>query len=182
MTVQYEVTEADYVNFNLYHEKATKIKRKAEALVFTLISAAVLCLLVMVDRLFGITVSIPLLLIRFGIAMLSTGLLLVFPIYFIHKRDVKKYLRSGRHNDFIGKQTFLFHESTFEVKNIYGMTHTYYLAVEKICLANHCLYVYIGSVKAFIVPLSAFTDDKQKQSFLSLMKQKTGLNPDPVEV
>ena len=89
---------------------------------------------------------------------------------------VKVYLKSGKHNDFIGEQTLTLSDIGIEEKNSFGISQTYYSTIEKICHSDDCLLIYIGAIKAIIIPITAFPDDKQQEDFVSLIKQKTGID------
>lgn len=43
---------------------------------------------------------------------------------------------------------------------------TKYLLVEKIAVTEKAIYIYFSSVQAYIIPVTAFLEDAEKQKFL----------------
>jgi hypothetical protein len=95
---------------------------------------------------------------------------------FLNWIGIKLQLRSGKKNDFIGNSTLFLNDDFIENANSSITSQVKYSSVEKICFGYNCFFLYIGAIKAIIVPVSAFTDDSIKQKFLYLLKQKTGLD------
>lgn len=100
---------------------------------------------------------------------------MVVYIFVVVRLLVKLMLRDGKRNDFIGKQTLTMHDEYIEDENSATSSQTKYTAVEKICYGYGCYYIYIGSMKAFVIPEASFSSEMQKQDFLSLLARKTGL-------
>lgn len=49
---------------------------------------------------------------------------------------------------------------------------TKYTLIEKIAVTEKAIYVYFSSVQAYILPITAFTDEKEKHKFLEFMELK----------
>ena len=176
MTLNYEVTEKHYIDFNLFHYKNSKIWKFIYVLRFISFIPLIHGTLVLVLN-HNIDFSE-----RIGafISGLLGSVVLIFIMFslfdFLMRWSVKAYLKSGKHNDFIGEQTLTLTDIGIEEKNSFGSSQTYYSTVEKICRNDDCLLIYIGAIKAIIIPITAFSDDKQQEVFLSLIKQKTGID------
>lgn len=50
-----------------------------------------------------------------------------------------------------------------------------YSLVEKIAVTENAIYIYISSVQAYILPVTAFTDEMEKVKFLEFIKMKSDI-------
>ncbi len=94
----------------------------------------------------------------------------------------KMFLRSMKKN--IGKMKKegrlpYYSESTlkFDEEHLYVITpdmeiKSKYSMIEKIILAEKVIYIYVGSVQAYVLPLTAFSGETQKQEFLNFINAK----------
>ena len=208
MTLNYEVTEKHFIDFNVFHTKIHSELSKPKNFGKLGVVIRVLCLIPLIyilissllyinsniyydvsfyARMAGLAVWVVLSILIFFCAFFLIGFVikllgplldfLLDPLFapFIGWA-VKAELKSGKHNDFIGEQTLTLNDSGIEEKNPYGMNLVYYSSVEKIYYYNNCFFIYVGAIKAILVPVTAFSDDKQQENFLELLKQKTGID------
>ena len=176
MTLHYEVTEKQYIDFNLFHYKNTKIWKFVNVLRFISFIPLIRGTLILVlSNNLEFSERITAFVLGLFVSMFLVCLTF-FLFDYIARWSVKVYLKSGKHNDFIGEQTLILSDIGIEEKNSFGSSQTYYSAVEKICHSNDFFLIYIGAIKAIIIPITAFPDDKLQEVFVSLIKQKTGLD------
>ena len=183
MTIHYEVTVQDYINFNLYHMETSKSGKRLHILMFRV--APLLFILISFARFITLRQRIN----AGEISTYLTGLIVITVmgvlVYFLFlkliytpsiKWYVKLALKDGKSNDFIGPQTITLHDDYIEDTNAHMTTRINYSSVEKLCRGYNCLFIYIGAVKGIIIPLRSFSDSIQKEKFATILKQKTGLN------
>jgi len=48
-----------------------------------------------------------------------------------------------------------------------------YSSIEKTAIGNSAIYIFIGAMQAFIIPLSVFETEKQKSAFLAFVNSKS---------
>ena len=65
----------------------------------------------------------------------------------------------------------------FDDENIYEITtktenKTNYSLIEKIAVTEKAIYIYFSSVQAYILPVTAFQDEMEKQKFLEFINLK----------
>lgn len=171
MTIEYQVTEQDYIHFNFYHCNHSKQAKQARW-ILRYVTAALFVLAFLIlyqDRPSAYIVSI----------VMAGVWIALFPIYYDNhiKRTVKKMIREGKNNDFIGPQKLTLKEDGIEEASPYSTSLIQYSAVERIGCGYNCIFIYIGAVKAIIVSLSAFSDDGQRNEFIGILKEKTGIDP-----
>ena len=181
MTIHYDVTEHDYINFNLYHLKTSKSGKMLHMFVYRI--APLIFFIIPILRIITLRANAeeipPRIIISFFVAVLGAVLYYVsLKLAYIPmlKWLAKAQLKDGNSNDFIGPQTITLHDDYVEDTNTHMTTRINYSAVEKICCGYNCLFIYIGAVKGIIVPLRSFANTAEKDEFVHLMKQKTGLS------
>ena len=174
MTIHYKVSEKDYVNFNKNYLKNSKLNKLLNIfyilipiLFFLTYGLDVLRSTTSEEMITNIIASILAVLI-FIIVMLVFNKL-IFP--FIIKLSLK-----GGKNDFIGKQTLTLYDDFMEDGNSQMTSRINYTSVEKICYEYDCFFIYLGTIKAIIIPVASFSDTTQRDEFITIMKQKTGLD------
>ena len=178
MTIHYEVTEQDYVNFCLYHINNSKSGKRLNMVMYRIIPFVffLIPLVRLLSNLANLSeVLIPLLgsFIIAAVGALAFLLSIRLTRTPIFKLFAKMQLKEGKSNDFIGKQTITLHDDCIEDANAHMSTRINYSSVEKLCIGYDCLFIYIGAVKGIILPLRSFTDMAQKNDFMHLLKQKS---------
>ena len=183
MTINYDVTEKDFINFNLYHWKTSKSGRKLNAfmmfLPFFMFGFMVWMTLRRAAVSEEIAAALPGHIVVAAVLALILFLLIKLTFRPTLRLQARMHLRDGKFNDFIGEQTITLHDDFFEDGNIRMMSRINYSAVEKICRGYDCLFIYIGAMKAIILPLRCFADPSQRESFIALLIKKTQLEITP---
>ena len=176
MELNYNVTKQDYVNFNIYHLNHSIIGKVFDVLLF-LVFPAWIFIINIVD---AIEIKDTSERVGYIVSGVIIALLFAFVFRLVKKilfpAMIKLQLKSGKKNDFIGPQTLILQDEYMEDINPHISSKLPYQTIEKICYGYGCLYLYLGSVKGLIIPISEFIDDNQRIGFLNLLKKKAGLD------
>lgn len=174
MNIEYDVSEQDYINFNLFHIKTSKKMRKSIwaadlTIAAILILASVFLFFVFKDRVvIPIYILVSLALIIFWV--------LFFPKWYelLLKRTIKKMIKRNE-SSFTPHQTLTLKEDFIISKNSANKSNVEYDTIQRLESANNCIYIYINEIKAYIVPFSAFSGLNEKSKFEQILEEKTGL-------
>ena len=175
MTIQYDVTEKDFINFNLYHWKTSKSGKKLS--IFTLLLPLFMFVVMLWMTLRRAAVSEEIAAALPGHIVVAAVLALIFFVLIklsfrpALRMQAKMQLRDGKSNDFIGEQTIMLHDDFILDENKHMSSRINYSAVEKIGCGYDCLFIYIGAMKAIILPLRCFADPSQQESFIAMLTQ-----------
>lgn len=85
---------------------------------------------------------------------------------------IKRILRRGS-NDFTGPRTLELLESSIRQSGPGRVEEVSYDRVEKIIKTNSYLYIYLGVLTAFVIPLNAFKSDCDFEDFMATIVDKT---------
>jgi hypothetical protein len=91
-------------------------------------------------------------------------------------KSVLAFIREGKANCFIGKQTLTLSDSFIENTDPNTLSQIKYSAIERIENGHGLFYIYISALQAYIVPESAFSDEEQKKTFFNILSEKTGMD------
>ncbi len=162
MNLEYEFTEQDYIEYNLYHYQnspSTKrlllIQRYGVALLFMILAP----LMHLISQ-----VPFSYYLISFAIA--SIVWIVLFPkiVEQSMKKRILKMVEEGKRNYLFGR-----HELRITQDGIHGKTgvsETTWHRIERAVETEKHVLVYLNSITAFVVPKSAFGSQEEKDRFL----------------
>lgn len=175
MTIKYNVLEQDYISFNLYHSKHSQQGKKSLLFLRYGSPAIYWCTFVVILR-FRFGYDLPLL--YFIAAVVAIILIVSFPKRYRKRieKTLRRHISEGKSNDFLGYQTFTLKDDCIEETSCSSTSYTKYSAVERIGYMDNCFFIYIGAVKAFIVPTSAFQNIEHRDAFIDMLTQKTGVH------
>lgn len=171
---QITLDDDDYLRFNQYHLFNSSIGKKT-IMSFRLLIPFI-CFMVVV--IFFIAGADFLLMLFEAIAML------IFSIFWIAKckkmllksinKRIKTMKKEGR-LPYSSEAILKFdHESIHEITpNTENMTK--YSLIEKIAVTEKAIYIYISSVQAIILPVTAFAEEKSKIEFLEFINSKVDI-------
>ena len=191
MTLEYTVTEKDYLNFYTFQRKYAKLKGPR---IIQTVCCAVCAIFVMLPF-FSMAPSGSMDAVSFLLpCALGAAVFLLMQFLFAKTYPwmIKMHLRewnpthplvprrlalvSGGNPDIIGPHTLTLHENTMDVFDRHVANTAAYSDIEKICRYADCLYLYTDAVKAAIVPVSAFESAQQQEKFIQTIENKTGLS------
>ena len=165
MTFEFDITMKDYVDFNKYHMRNSKAQKR---LYFFLMLVIFCC--------YGYTFRHNIFSLIISITIFSVLILISYTLFdkFLLPVFIKASINEGKSNDFIGPQILQFEEDCIRETTVSITSQFQYMAIEKLGYFKGSFYVYIGAIKAFIVPVSAFENDEQIRAFLTFIYEKTG--------
>ncbi|MEW6533200.1 MAG: YcxB family protein [Thermodesulfobacteriota bacterium] len=169
MTLEYEVTLDDLVEFNLYHfDHSRTFLRRRYLNRYGLPAMVVLALVIVTYPPTGGT---------FVSGFMTAGLwIAIWPR--IERRATRKHItkfyREGQNKALLGKHMLQLLPDTIVETTDHGETSVSWDAVEKIVKAGDKIYVYINAVTAFVVPRRAFpTEEAFNEFFATVTKSKS---------
>lgn len=163
MEFSYEITEQDYIDFNLDYfnknaiaQRSVLITRIASALIVIFGGTALLYLL-HAFRLVSFLVYIALAIFCFFIT----------PWYMKRKiiTNVKRILQKANNKSICGAKTLYLRENEFELTGENEDTIYQYEAVQRTSTDENHYYIFVDTFSALIIPFSAFSNEEQKQEF-----------------
>lgn len=167
MEINFIVSDEDYIRYNLFHHAHSPSSKR----MLGLLRFGAPAIIVIITLLMGGLRS-PLMWV--GPVIIIVVWLIIYPQMFRNSiaKNVKKLMREGRTAEFVGNFTLMLTNTGIRLIGNGQVADTAYDRVEKITADKERLYVYIGSLTAHIIPLTAFKDESHKQEFLALLKQK----------
>ena len=174
MKLTYNLTEEDYINFNMsYAETSDTVKKSMQRARVT--GPIMFLLLPFVLR--NVT-DIPFAywMVLFGIAAVAWFFLL--PV-FIKKstiRQIKKMLKE-KGNNFLGPKVLELMPNGIMTKGLDDETMTSYSAVEDITQYKGGVYIYTSSISAIMVSPSAFESGQHREDFIQELRARTQFKP-----
>jgi hypothetical protein len=70
-----------------------------------------------------------------------------------------------------------FYDGHFDQVTETAETKTKYSAIERVSEGKAAVYIYIGAIQAFIIPLAAFESESQKAEFMAFLRGKMTNTP-----
>ncbi len=163
MELQYNITQQDYIDFNLnYYVNNAVIQR---SILMTRIATAVIVILGGTALMYwvkGLSVwSVLVYLILAAVCFFGT------PWYMKRKvvKNTERILRNARNKQLCGPKTLTLREDSFELSGENEDTTYQYEAVQRTASDDKHYYIFVDEFSAIIVPFSAFSDQTQKQEF-----------------
>lgn len=163
MEFSYQITEQDYVDFNLDYFNKNAVTQRS-----VLITRFAVALLVILGGTALLYCFHSLRLVSFlGYVVLSIVCFFLTPWYMKRKvvQNVKRILQKANNKKICGEKTLYLRENEFELTGENEDTVYQYEAVQRTSTdANH-YYIFVDTFSALIIPFSAFSNEEQKQEF-----------------
>lgn len=165
LKIHYELTEEDYLHFNLFHVKQSKTAIKSLKIqrfitpVFFIIAAFIF------SGIGDMPVVFPL--IIFG--LISIVWLIFYPKYFysLVMRQSKKMLKEGKNDGLLGQQQMVLSEEGIVYLTSNGESQVKWTGIKKIVEDSDFFYLYNSSVSAYILPKRALSSVKEAEDYFS---------------
>lgn len=169
MEIKYELTKDDFLEFNLYHAENSKTVKKTLNIQRYIISIIFIFAAIVMSSYLDIPYSftIPFYLVVFLIWVLF------YPKYFKWhiKRNVSKMLDEGKNKGIIGEQSLsISNEGIISISEVGEMKNNW-SSVEKIVKTDKIILIYISSISAYIIPIKAFNNEEEVNSFISYVNK-----------
>lgn len=171
MEINYELTEKDYLDFNVFHaENSPTIRRSI--LIQRLIGPVIFLIMPFyATRKTGIPLWYWL--IIFG--TLSALWYSFYPKYIKWEvsRRTSKLIKEGKDNTLLGNRTIkLTPEGVHDISE-HGDSKVKWGSIERIEKNETHIYIYISSISSFIIPIRAFKDLASKEVFMMELDKDT---------
>lgn len=170
MEINYELTETDYLDFNLHHAKSSPTIQHS-ILVQRLLGPVVF----LIAPFFAAKKSgLPLWywFILFGIV--SVVWFVFYPKYL--NRDISrktlKIIKEGENENILGKKTIVLTSDDIIETGLSSDEKVKLSSIKKIEETEKHIFIYISSMSAFIVPIRAFENTELKDEFIRKIKEK----------
>jgi hypothetical protein len=165
MKVEYELKKEDYINFNIYHIKNSKVIRK------TLLAQRYIVpiIFLVIPLLFGRFNEIPF--FPLSIALIW---IIFYPKYFmsVTMKRVSKMIEEGKNNDLLGNHIVIVDEEGLVEKSKNGENSINWMGVERIVSTESYFFIYVSSISACIVPKSSFDNESSRDIFFEFINRK----------
>lgn len=177
MTLKFNLSKEDYINYNLYYIKTSKQNRRV------FITNKYLFPIIWLIIAFVFSIFIPdSMLVNLITWLIGTVLWLTFwpKSYYRRSRNyITKQINDGNTESLLGNKTITLNEETIDYSSeneVLSSNASYkYSSVEKIGIDYNCIFIFVSSVSAIIIPLSAFENNEQKDNFLNIVSGKSGI-------
>lgn len=163
MKINYELTEEDYLHFNLFHVKKSKVATKSLNIqrfltpVFFIIVAFIFSLIGDMPFVFP--------LIIFG--LISILWITFYPKYFYNlvMRHSKKMLKEGKNDGLLGEQQMTLSEEGIVYLTSIGESQVKWSGIKKVVEDSDFFYIYNSSVSAYILPKRALLNVEEAKGY-----------------
>lgn len=166
--VEYKISENDYLLFNEYHllnSASGKRNLLGYRLILPMICLLSILLYTVAKSLTGSYVAVlsiaTILWLLFSKKLLVSGM----------KRNIKKLARDGK-LPYSKEGVLIFDEDFINDINTTTESKTRYSCIEKCCITENAIYLYFSAMQAYIVPMSAFSTEEDKQEFIKFINSK----------
>jgi len=150
MEFQYNVTEEDYISFNLFHIKHSKTAKRSlniQRWLSPVIFIAISYILSLMD-------DTPFLLSLPPFLIVSVLWVIFYPKYFYRriKTGTRKFIREGKNVGMLGEHTLFLSEEGVSEVSANGENKVTWQGMESFHENDNYFYLYNSAVSAFIVP------------------------------
>ena len=159
MKITYELTENDYLHFNLFHiknsstgQKALGIQRILSPIMFVIIAG-----------LFSTITDTPFFIMFIPMFIIAILWFFFYPKYFYNSiiRQSKKMIKEGKNNGLLGEHTMTLTDEGISDLNQKGETKVKWSGIEMFKEDDEYFYLYNSSVSSYILPKRALSDEAE---------------------
>ncbi|CAM3114981.1 YcxB family protein [Filibacter tadaridae] len=150
MEVYYNLTEEDYINFNLYHVKNSKTGNRALKLQRFLSPL----FFIVIAYIYSIMSGIPFLPLFITFLVMSILWILFYPKYFysLIARNTKKMIKEGKNDGLLGNHHLKITEEGLVDTSSHKETKVSWSGITRFKEDDSYFYLYNSSVSAYILP------------------------------
>ena len=164
MNISYNVTEADFIQFNYFHytnstagKRALTQQRFIGPITFLIMGVA-----------FMYVTSLPKWYIAVLMLLASVIWYFYYPVYFkrLIKREVTKMLEEGKNEGLLGKHQLLMTDQGFVEVTPHERTRAKWQSIKKMEEDKEAIYLYNSSVSALILPKRELKEPEVVQQYI----------------
>lgn len=173
MKIEYNLIKDDYIEFNMHYIDTSRTVKRTLLIQQYGVGLVFLIIPYFFSKLVGTPMTLSY--IVYGAVFLAW--ILYYPRYFISvtKRRIIKMIDENGDSSIYGMQSIALTETGIEQESNTGESRTSWSGIERIDETPEYIYIYIGTMNAYLVPNRAFDDDAQRAEFLKILREKTGL-------
>lgn len=170
MEISYQLTEKDFLDFNIHHAKNSSHIQKS--ILIQRISGPIIFLIApfFATKQSGITIWYWFVL--FGIVSIIWFIFYPKYIYWEISRKTMKIIKEGENKNILGEKTIVLTSENIIETGLSNEEKIKLNSIQKIEETEDHLFIYISSMSAFIIPLRAFEDSKSKDEFIKKIKEQ----------
>lgn len=167
MKIEYNLTENDYINFNIFHMKNSKTLKR------TIMINRFLVPLIFLAMPFILNYMSDIPFLYWAISFILVYILWVSLyekyVYRINRKRIKRILEEKSNEGLIGERVLEIDGENIKITNDSGESKFYIKSIKNIIEDKEYIFAYINSVSAIIIPLQAFKDNEDKERFKKLL-------------
>ncbi|WP_075618288.1 YcxB family protein [Paenisporosarcina indica] len=165
MEISYNLTEDDYISFNLYHMNNSKTGIRALRIQRFLLPVFIIALSYFMTLILDTSLS----------AMLVTSLLfsivwiIFYPKYFTRTiaKNVKKMLKEGDNKGILGDQHMSIKEDGIVVTTKFGETKVSWEGLKTLKEDDNNFYLYVGAMNAYLIPKRQIAVSNELRTYIN---------------
>lgn len=172
MDIKFSLTLNDYIDFNLYHMKHSKSMKRDFIILKYIVPVILLICSFILYHLSGSGDNIR---VYFYIVFGTAIYMVIFPRIYVNqiRKGIIKIVNEGNTEDLFGEQTISLKENYLENNTVGGCEQVKYDSIKRVEVNKQHVYIYKNAIEAFIIPISAFSSQEEKDKFMKILKEKT---------
>lgn len=163
MKLEYTVTKEDFIAFNVFYAE-NHIRKQLLLCRFLIPVVFVLAGVFLTKQPLGIAIF----------AAVAVFWVFYFPKLYRKTlvKNLTRMMSGGKRNEFVGQAALTLGESGVEITRQGEKSETAYNLIERVARDGARFYLFVGSASAYIVPFSAFDNEKHRQLFLTEINRR----------
>ena len=168
MELHYEITEQDFIDYNLYfiaHDAMTqKTIRRMSTLTAVLVLVGGTALMYLLDTLSPVSVGMY--------VVLAAVCFFGCPVWFTHKarKNVHRTIERASNRHICGPKTLRLTDTGVQLVGESEDSSYPYAAFQRVITAEKQVYLYLDDLSALIVPRRAFPDEEARRTFVRMLE------------
>lgn len=167
MKLKYNLTEEDYINFNIAHMKNSKSLKRTMMINRFLTPLIFLVMPFVLDEISNI--SFWYWAVIFVLTYILWVVLYEKNVYKINIKRIRKMLEEKRNESLIGERILEIDGENIRIINDRGENIIYIKSIKNIIENDEYIFIYINSISAIIIPIKVFKSIEDKELFKSLL-------------
>lgn len=167
MKLKYNLTEEDYINFNIAHMKNSKSLKRTMMINRFLTPLIFLVMPFVLDDISNI--SFWYWAVIFVLTYILWVVLYEKNVYKINIKRIRKMLEEKRNESLIGERILEIDGENIRIINDRVENIIYIKSIKNIIENDEYIFIYINSISAIIIPIKVFKSIEDKELFKSLL-------------
>ena len=176
MKFTFELTEQDYLDFNMFTVKNYKFYQK-QLYLFRILFTMIPYGIVIVDYLLTGTKGADFM-VGFSVAMVPLSVLFWFGFPKLYDaltlKNAKKILFKEGKNNIFGERTLFFESNKIRTVTKLEESSILYEAITQVKQSEQAIYLYTSPAMALILPLRVLANEAEKQAYFDFINAKLG--------